>query len=651
MGGSGALRFCGDLGLQLVITRRHPGLSGCERDKDPTVDKWAVTVVRREEPSDLSGEPVHSEFTYLSPIGAEDSPRKGGVLSFRSDSMPLMPEHDEPYARDVAWGTAIKLYEYKTTVGQSNVLLPDGLLYALERLLPETALPFRLHECRGYRGDKERSFATTVSGLVVRLEDGRGGNLEHGFPKSVRLNAVGMELSGRIYAFKEDRASTYLRDEGVIFAINGQAHGYLPRTMFARPKAVGLPRLKDSLLVLIDCSKISVRQREDLFMPSRDRLSKSSIRYALEREIEQMLKEHKDLRRLQQERKDKDVQSRLSEERPLEEVLSKVLKSSPTLQALFLRGQRLSRPFSRPGKAPGERGGGGKPNKPEDFEGKRHPTYFRISAVEYGQVYKRNAELRRRCRIKFETDVENEYFDRPEDRGTFELEIVDGTESENIPGHSLALEDGEAFLNMALPEDASVGETFVLQASVYDATLIEPFVNLIEVTVQPTRQRRGGEGKLGNEGLRLPDVVPVRKDDTYWKKYKFDDQTACHVISEPIAEEGDDGVQHTFYINVDNDSLQTEMKYSKQDVRLLEAKFKYGNVLLGLALLHELDGANATNKNVPGSEASSEYEKSSEEHIRLYSRAVAPMLLPMIDQLSGLTDSELEAFSDTGEDT
>src|SRR5260370_1370974 len=35
MGGSGALRFCGDKGLQLVISRRHPDLAKRELADDP----------------------------------------------------------------------------------------------------------------------------------------------------------------------------------------------------------------------------------------------------------------------------------------------------------------------------------------------------------------------------------------------------------------------------------------------------------------------------------------------------------------------------------------------------------------------------------------------------------------------------------------
>jgi len=90
------------------------------------------------------------------------------------------------------------------------------------------------------------------------------------------------------------------------------------------------------------------------------------------------------------------------------------------------------------------------------------------------------------------------------------------------------------------------------------------------------------------------------------------------------------------------------MKYSKQDRRLLEAKFKYGNVLLGLAMLQEANdsgnGEATESSNGDGGEASTG------DKIRKFTASVAPVLLPMIDQLSGLEDGELEMFSELGED-
>lgn len=524
MGGSGALRFCAG-GMQLVISRRDSTLAAEERDIDKTADKWAVTVVRREQPSNKRGDPLHSEFTYLAPIGADTSPRKGEVLSFSADTLPIMPKHNTPYEIQRSWGTVIKLYEYETFAGQSNVLMKDGLLYVLERLMPEIALPIRLHECRGYQGERERSFETPIAGLVVRLEEGKGDNLEPGFPKSVRIHAAGMDLTGRIYAFKEDRASTYLKDEGVIFTINGQAHGYFPKSIFSRPKAVGLSRLKDSVLVLIDCFSLKAIQREDLFMSSRDRLSKKPIRYNLEREIEQMLHDHPDLRSLQAQRREQDVASTLNEEKPLEEVLRKVIQASPALKNLFQLGQRLSQPFapadgSSIGDDPSTRRGGGK------FVGKRHPTYFRTAHVPYGTIYKRNFEKGRRVRIKFETDVENEYFDRATDQGTFELEVGEMGRVIPIPSYSLTLEDGEAQLNLSAPSNVEIGDHIVLRAKVTDPTINEPFVNVIELTVllqhehprgQTWEPKKGlGAGNLpAPKGISLPDIIPVKTDDEH----------------------------------------------------------------------------------------------------------------------------------------
>jgi hypothetical protein len=663
MGGTGALRFCGSRGLQLVISRRHPSLAKNERVRDDSVDSWSVTVVRREQPSDKSGDPVHSEFTYLAPLGADKRPRGGDVLRFEADALPLMPEENRPYARSVAFGTAIKLYEYETTVGQSNVLMKDGLMFALERLLPEIGLPIRIHECRDYLG-KKGSFDTTIAGLVVRLEDGKGDNLEARFPQSGQINVADMQMTTRIYAFKEDRAATYLQDEGVIFAINGQAHGYLPKSIFSRPKAVGLPRLKDSILVLVDCSQLKAIHREDLFMSSRDRLSKKPIRYQLEQEIEELLRNNAELRRLQQERREKDVESKLSEERPLEDVLGRIFTSSPTLKSLFLRGQRLARPFAGGGGGTGHGPGSGPHIGANQFKGRRHPTYFRVPDVSAGAVFRRSCEEGRRIHIKFETDAENGYFDRADDKGSFALDIVDSSREMTPPNRSLILEDGVARLNMALPSEAQAGDFFVLQATVIDTTLVEPLVSMIKLAVtekqihppspyksRTKRTATGGGNEPSQEGISLPRVIPVRENDQHWLKYDFTSRTACHVISDPVEVDGKTRLDHTFYINLDNLSLRTEMKYDNKDKRLLEAKFKYANVLLGLAILHEAENGRLMNASTGGADDGEKAETMDPPAIiRGISEAVAPVLIPLIDQLSGLSAEELEELSTVGDD-
>lgn len=107
---------------------------------------------------------------------------------------------------------------------------------------------------------------TTLTGLGVRLDEGgRAENLETDFPSSGSLTCAGEPMTATIYAFKKDKAKAYRRNEGIIFTVNGQTHGHLTTDFFNRNK-VGLSYLSDSILVIVDCTVISGRGCELLFM-------------------------------------------------------------------------------------------------------------------------------------------------------------------------------------------------------------------------------------------------------------------------------------------------------------------------------------------------------------------------------------------------
>ena len=150
MGGTGALKFCGHRNLQLVVTRCNPRVTG-GGEADPTDGEWAFTVVRREDPE---GAMRNSVYTYLAPqvVGREKR-----VLSFPSQSMPIFPKGQKPYAKESEHGTLIKLYEYSTSA-RTHMFRRGGIQERLDLLLPEVGLPIRLHECRDYRGAAESSF-------------------------------------------------------------------------------------------------------------------------------------------------------------------------------------------------------------------------------------------------------------------------------------------------------------------------------------------------------------------------------------------------------------------------------------------------------------------------------------------------------------
>ncbi len=278
MGGTGVLEFCGRHNLQLIVSRRNPTIIG--DDPEYSLDlRWSFTVVRREDPK---GAQRSSVYTYLAPIESEDGSEKKQVLSFSADTMPIFPDGRDAYARKSQWGTLIKLYEYTATGFRTNILLKDGLMRRVDLLLPDVALPMRFHECRPY-GGHGGSPETTVAGAKVRLEDNKWDNLEYD-PTSFSIKVHGEEMTGTIYAFKKGKADTYRKNEGIIFALNGQTHGYLTPDFFGHKK-VGLGYLRDSILIIVDCSKFSGRARERLFMNSRDRLRNGELRDAIQSEL------------------------------------------------------------------------------------------------------------------------------------------------------------------------------------------------------------------------------------------------------------------------------------------------------------------------------------------------------------------------------
>ena len=618
MGGTGALKFCGRDGLQLIITRRCPAIRG---DGSAREDSWGFTVVRRVRPKQGVGEVRNSVYRYLAPVGADENPSCGEVLRFSAPSIDALPERNNAYERPLSWGSVLKLYEYDVKGFGSHALMKGGLLGRLELMLPGIALPVRMHECREYGGAAERSFETTLVGLSARLEANRANNLEEGFPTSAAVRVAGERLSVEIYAFKPGKADAYRSTQGIIFTINGQTHGALSKAFFGR-KRVKMGRLRDSLLIVVDCSRLSVDSREDLFMNSRDRLSNGELRKAIEVELEDLIGRHHGLKDLRERRRAGEIAERLDDAKPLEDVLGEILRNSPSLNRLFLQGQRLNRPHR-----PGERG---------EFDGKTHPTFFRFAKTPHADRIHRSAEKGRKCRIQFETDVVNDYFTRAMVPGSYDAEVLDGPIKGLDVSHNLVLHDGVANWSIAVPDDIEVGKELTVQCTVTDATLIEPFVNIAVIKVVPQRKRPSGPRppKPPNKGagIELPEIRRVKEGSPLWNVHDFDHDTGCKVIDDADPDHRENGAKYTFYVNTSNKCFETDRKNSREDPAVVEAKFVYANVLVGLGLLND----SPTND-----ENSAEPTESPEERVASTTRALAPFLLPMIDFLGTLSPDAL----------
>lgn len=650
MGGTGALVFCGKNKLQLLLTRRDPGVLSEIASDDPRASDWSITVVRREIPPEGPGQVRNPYFKYLAPEGCEQAHGRGEVLSFHAESLDLMPLKNHPYARSMHWGSLLKMYDYDMRGFKGSSLQKGGLLRRLEACLPVVAHPIRVHECRvGLKGHGG-SFDTNLVGLKDRLTRSRSNQLEPGYPASLTLNVQGQPMIAQIYAFKGNNADAYATNQGVIFSINGQNHGSFPRSFFER-KRVKMGRLAKALMVIVDCTEISVDARADLFKNSRDRLSGGDLRRSIEDELENQIASHPGLRALQEERRRTEVAERLSDERPFEDVIRAIMKGSPALNKLFILGQRLSAPF-RSGEG-GEAGGGGFGNEKGEFHGEPHPTFFKFDKIADGETLERTCEHEKRCRIKFHTDVENEYFSRELDRGRFRAEVVEGALKGCELSGSLNLFNGVANWSVSIPgEDVEVGDKLTIQYSVSDDILLDPIVQIacVEV-VSPTKkvtssrgtrdERSSGKGKGGpTGGIQLPEIKRVK--EVGWEERDFNENSVCTMIE-------DADVGYVFYVNVDNVCLKTEIKHSKADPLIVETKFIYASVIIGLALIHDDKQAAAQPPSHDGPQDQDE-EVSLAKKIEQLTRALGPFLLPMIDYLGGLEEEAGLALAQIGDE-
>ena len=637
MGGTGVLEFCGKQNLQLVISRRNPKLlksSANQRDYE-----WGFTIVRREEPVDGR---KNSVYTYLAPIESESNPHKGEVLSFAAEEFNIFPEGQNPYGRSVEWGTSIKLYEYSTAgFTGTNILLTSGLMRQLDLLLTELALPIRIYECRDYSGHPG-SFETNITGIGVRLDDNKKNYLEDD-PYSCSMNILGERMTASIYVFKKSKDETYRQNEGVIFSLNGQTQGSLSKSFF-KSKRLNMGYLADSILVIVNCSEISSRSREILFMPSRDRLRDNELKQRIKEELEVIIGNHQGLKKLQEKRRKDEVESLLSEEHPLGDILEELIKDSPALTALFLTGQKIPNPFNTIKVE----------DTVEDFKGKRFPTYFKIQDQPAESILKKNCPQNVRARIFFETDSENSYFYREVQPGNFRLFLILNDDRFEID-HVINLWNGIGTLSVSLPSDAIVGEKLEFLAITNDETQREPFKNFFEITVlEPTKKIPGGGGKRrkppskekGEDreyptGIELPIIRKVAKDpkgnEKSWQDMTppFNEKSGLRIINGGSIDsvENDNGKMiYDFYVNIDNIFLKTEQKRNPSQAEVIQSKFIYAQVLLCLALLN-YDNQNNRNN---GDSIVDEESELIENKVENFSIAVAPVILPIINELGEL---------------
>jgi len=647
MGGSGVLEFCGvDHNVELVLSKRNPKL--LQADAKDSDTHWSFTIIRREDPSPAS--PRASRFTYLAP-GSPDAKGNRALLSFATPTLPIFPNKNEPYFREAEWGTLFKLYEYGIRAA-TNMMLEGGLMGRVRILLPEPALPIHFHECRDYAGHSG-SYSTPMAGLIYTLEEDRKNpkrqNVEW-FDK-FDMDIGGEKFSGRIYLFrkqgkdeKKNPAENYRKDEGIVFTYNGQCQAFFSKDFFRR-KAVRQDYLWDSLLVFIDCSAISVRAHERLFMPNRENLRHGDLKFRLEREIEEKLRHHNELEQIAMARRKGELSENPEVSETFEKFVEDMVKKHPLLEQVLGPGFRIVNPFKPHAVKAIER----------PWDGVRFPTKFQFRDREPGKEYQREANINSQTRIAFVTDAENDYFRRDDEPGELKLFQVIADELRPAKNwRSPHLFEGNASLSLSLPSDAGIGDTLVYEVQVMDPSRIEPFRNRFMLSVKAERKQRprrptpppapkpdkpgseAGKDAQNDTRLDVPNPVEVWEKDWTAQDPHFDRFTAMRIKRPPGADE--DSAVFDYVINMNNVFIDQSAKDKPRKVREIRDRYKFGMTLLTLALIrYDLEAR----KRMHEAETDDEDEKQERLDVRdmvaEVTSAIAPFLLPLVDSLSRIT--------------
>lgn len=588
MGGTGVLQFAGENNFQLIISKRQPDAFTNSNDSDK--DKWGFTLVRRLYPD--SDHP-QSMFVYLAP--------QGKILRFESDSLPLRPgRFPQAYEGDLTAGTCIKVWNYKMQKGLKTIATLD-LRYELERFLPEPILPIRICERRSY---KANYYDTTMSGLNAVLEDNRN-NVEFSDSSPLKIPDLG-DVQVRVVVIKEmenpEKADRY--PAGLFFVVNGQLQGEESQHFISR--RTNFAYLAGSMIVVADCTDLPSVTKEDLFMANREKMRQIEEKTAIEDAIIEYIKEHQEIKRLNTLRRQKRLESAISQEETAK-IIQNLVKSDPTLAQLFGKGDVIRVP-------------GKDITDTEPYVGQKFPTYFRIHNEPKGGLL-RHCPINRACRIEFETDAANGYFDRIEDPGHIECH--------GLPQKlSQSLANGKATLKFALPTGASVGDEFRVEVLVSDISRVEPFKSELRIHVDPEAPEPPPHPTPPPGGAMfaaLPNIREIYRDK--WASENFNEMSALK-----ITPGGDDGESLDVAINMDNIYLKNEIARRKNvDAKLLNYWFEWGLVLLALGMI------NAEKRRQNDSEIQDNGNNDKEgiyERIGRASEGVAITLIPVIAHMS-----------------
>lgn len=562
MGGSGAIVFCGTKGYQLIGSKRYDGKG-----------KFGFTLVREHPLSKHELETKKNTWYEYFKI-------EGKIPAFDCTELDL-----NLLNRKFKTGSIIKMYSYQMR-GISG--FAQDLNQSLNEFLFKPVLPiFTIDTKERYPNNKV--LETTVYGLQRRLEDEKD-YVEDWFSEEYEDALFGkMKVTCYIFKAKQDGKTVketkadiqrrfFKNNMSVLFSMNGQVHGHYTSEFITRSLKYNL--LKDYLLINVDCTKMKYEFRKDLFMASRDRLKDGTKAEELRNYLRNKLSKSK-LDDINKRRKDsiglegedtseliKSFAKNLSKDSELFKLIQNTLKLEEQVKEKPERKQPKAHPEKQE-----------KPFKPERF-----PSFFKLQNKSNNPI---PVPIGGEKTLKFETDVEDHYFDRTDEPGDLQISILKVKRNESSGGtHQGSEKEPGELLNIikSSPDKGTIKITFNPDIDLRQGDEVEIeaslkgagdnyFTEVVFLKIVDKEQKKEiipkDEEDYSNIGL--PELIKVTKEE--WDKLEERGISMNYdTVIKPIAS-GD--ILEKIYINVDSNVYLNYRKKLKSEDQILVSQKRY----------------------------------------------------------------------------
>ena len=520
----------------------------------------------------------------------------------------VMDEFDIGLATDKKFvtGSFVKLFSYEMPKGAKGVI-HEGLYHEFNQLLYKPALPIWLLEKRNkYRNRGKLDIAVYGNHVRINSSDDDSDNkdlleckpiyenLKTGDIGEVIVYAIVFK-KGKKQQIQDNRKRRFIgTGRNVIYTLNGQVHGNEGQSFITQELKYNF--LKDSLLVVIDCSKILTQFRQDLFMANRSNLRQNEKLEQLRSKVIGILRANDTLRKLNAGRKDALLQGGddKKEKELIENLLSKVPLDT-SLTNLLKKGLDL---VNLPSKEKQTSKKGEQQQKPK--ETKRFPSLFKIKINEDSTTGKKikSIPLNGKGIIKFETDVAENYFYRPYEKGNFQIHIFGSQDNNESTGGTRKgkpnkVEDifevkqsgpsnGSIKLTLEPKSDLEVGDEVELNARLTSPDGDMESIFYVKI-IDPKKQQPKPVDKKP-ETPNLPKIIKIIKKDGVWCKDKSDEESGYSewteeenwnensIISIIPSDDEDQKIVSAIAINMDSHSLR---KYLSKNNATTEKEIDY----------------------------------------------------------------------------